>query len=113
MDGNRRPEYAFLMALVRILVDGYNLIHAIEQHRKIKGNPLSGLLHNWPARSVGTLRHFEAARDALVEMLQQYQDACGTPVTIFLTGRRAAQQAQKRVGQGGGNPFFQRRPDGG
>ena len=57
------------MALVRILVDGYSL------------------LHNWPELAEGAPRHSETARDALVEMLQQYQDACGTPVTIFFDGR--------------------------
>jgi predicted RNA-binding protein with PIN domain len=57
------------MALVRILVDGYSL------------------LHNWPELADGAPRHSEAARDALVEMLAQYQDAGGTPVTIFFDGR--------------------------
>ena len=56
------------MALVRILVDGYSL------------------LHNWPELAEGAPRHSEAARDALVEMLTQYQDACGTPVTVFFDG---------------------------
>ncbi len=56
------------MALVRILVDGYSL------------------LHNWPELAAGAARHSETARDALVEMLQQYQDACGTPVTVFFDG---------------------------
>jgi predicted RNA-binding protein with PIN domain len=57
------------MALVRILVDGYSL------------------LHNWPELAEGAPRHSEAARDALVEMLTQYQDANGTPVTVFFDGR--------------------------
>ena len=56
------------MALVRILVDGYSL------------------LHNWPELAEGSPRHSEAARDALVEMLTHYQDACGTPVTVFFDG---------------------------
>ncbi len=56
------------MALVRILVDGYSL------------------LHNWPELAPGTARHSEAARDALVEMLTQYQDAKGTPITVFFDG---------------------------
>ena len=42
------------MALVRILVDGYSL------------------LHNWPELASGAARHSEAARDALGEMLMQY-----------------------------------------
>src|SRR5450631_1639102 len=54
-------DYASPMALVRILVDGYSL------------------LHNWPELAPGAARHSEAARDALVEMLTHYQDAKGTP----------------------------------
>ena len=56
------------MALVRILVDGYSL------------------LHNWPELAEGAPRHSEAARDALAEVLTRYQDAMGTPVTIFFDG---------------------------
>ena len=57
------------MALVRILIDGYSL------------------LHNWPELAEGAARHSEAARGALVEILTHYQDACGTPITVFfLTG---------------------------
>lgn len=59
------------MALVRILVDGYSL------------------LHNWPELAPGAARHSEAARDALVDMLTQYQDARGTPVTVFFDGAGA------------------------
>ena len=57
------------MALVRILIDGFSL------------------LHSWPELAEGAPRHSETARDALVEMLMQYQDACGTPVTVFFDGR--------------------------
>ena len=57
------------MALIRILVDGYSL------------------LHSWPELAEGAARHSEAARDALVDVLQQYQDASGTPVTVFFDGR--------------------------
>lgn len=57
------------MALVRILVDGYSL------------------LHNWPELAPGAPRHSERARDVLVEMLQQYQDASGTPVTVIFDGK--------------------------
>ena len=56
------------MALVRILVDGYSL------------------LHSWPELADGAPRHSEQARDALVELLQHYQDAAGTPVTVFFDG---------------------------
>ena len=65
------------MALVRILIDGYSL------------------LHNWPELAEGSPRHSEAARDALVEMLTHYQDACGTPVTIFFDGRGARRTKPK------------------
>jgi len=65
------------MALIRILVDGYSL------------------LHQWPELAEGAPRHSETARDALVEMLTQYQDACGTPVTIFFDGAGARRSKPK------------------
>ena len=68
------------MALVRILVDGYSL------------------LHSWPELAEGSPRHSEAARDALVEMLTHYQDACGTPVTIFFDGRGRRKMKPKNQG---------------
>ena len=61
-------SYSARMALVRILVDGYSL------------------LHNWPELASGQPRHSEPARDALVEMLMQYQDATSTPITVFFDG---------------------------
>ncbi len=64
------------MALVRILVDGYSL------------------LHSWPELAPGKPRHSAAARDELIRVLMLYQDATGTPVTVFFDGsgttRRAA-----------------------
>src|SRR6266516_1866582 len=56
------------MALVRILVDGYSL------------------LHNWPKLAPGRPRHSAAARDELIQRLTQYRDATGTPITIFFDG---------------------------
>jgi len=56
------------MALVRILVDGYSL------------------LHNWPALAPGWPRHSEAARDELVRRLTRYHDATGTPISVFFDG---------------------------
>ena len=56
------------MALVRILVDGYSL------------------LHNWPELAPGRAPHSAAARDALIRRLTLYQDATKTPVTIFFDG---------------------------
>lgn len=61
-------RYRAGMALVRILVDGYSL------------------LHRWPELAPGKSRHSEAARDALIRELTRYQDAVGTPVTIFFDG---------------------------
>jgi len=56
------------MALIRILVDGYSL------------------LHNWPELARGRPRHSQAARDDLIQRLTLYQDAIGTPITIFFDG---------------------------
>ena len=56
------------MPLVRVLVDGYSL------------------LHNWPELAPGQARHSAAAREALVERLTHYHDATGTPLTIFFDG---------------------------
>jgi predicted RNA-binding protein with PIN domain len=56
------------MSLVRILVDGYSL------------------LHNWPALAPGRARHSAAARDELIRRLTLYQDATETPITIFFDG---------------------------
>ena len=57
------------MSLVRILVDGFSL------------------LHGWPELVPGQPRHSVTARDTLVMVLTQYQDACGTPITIVFDGR--------------------------
>lgn len=57
------------MAFVRILVDGYSLLHA------------------WPELASGYARYSEAARDELLRTLTQYQDASGTPVTVVFDGR--------------------------
>src|SRR5258707_14851045 len=56
------------MALVHILIDGYSLLHA------------------WPDLARGKLRHSAAAREELIHHLKLYQDAIGTPVTIFFDG---------------------------
>ena len=56
------------MALVRILVDGYSL------------------LHNWPELAPGQPRHSATARNELIQRLTLYQDAVGTPITIFFDG---------------------------
>jgi predicted RNA-binding protein with PIN domain len=56
------------MSLVRILVDGYSL------------------LHSWPELAPGKARHSAAARDELVRVLTLYRDATHTPITIFFDG---------------------------
>lgn len=56
------------MALVRILVDGYSL------------------LHNWPELAPGRPRFSAEARDELIHRLTLYQDAAGTPITVFFDG---------------------------
>jgi predicted RNA-binding protein with PIN domain len=59
------------MALVRILVDGYSL------------------LHNWPELAPGKPRYSAAARDELIRILTLYRDAIGTPLTIVFDGSNA------------------------
>ena len=56
------------MALARILVDGYSL------------------LHQWPALAPGKPRYSLAAREELIHQLTQYHDACGTPITVIFDG---------------------------
>jgi predicted RNA-binding protein with PIN domain len=59
------------MALVRILIDGYSL------------------LHGWPEIAPGKPRFSAAARDELIHQLTLYQDAVGTPLTIVFDGANA------------------------
>ena len=54
-------RYDARMALVRILVDGYSL------------------LHNWPELAPGRPRHSARVREELVHVLTRYHDATGTP----------------------------------
>lgn len=56
------------MALIRILIDGYSL------------------LHSWPELAPGKPRYSAAARDELIRILTLYRDAIGTPITIFFDG---------------------------
>ncbi|MCU0770650.1 MAG: NYN domain-containing protein [Verrucomicrobia bacterium] len=65
------------MALVRILVDGYSL------------------LHDWVELAAGKPRHSAAARDALIQTLTHYQDAVGIPITIFFDGTGAPAHTPK------------------
>lgn len=56
------------MALARILVDGYSL------------------LHTWGELAPGHPRYTESARDELIEALTHYSDMTGIPVTVFFDG---------------------------
>jgi predicted RNA-binding protein with PIN domain len=56
------------MALVRILVDGYSL------------------LHSWPELAPGRARYSMEARDELVRVLTLYRDATSTPITVVFDG---------------------------
>jgi predicted RNA-binding protein with PIN domain len=64
------------MALVRILVDGYSL------------------LHGWPELAPREARHSATARNELLHVLRLYSDAVGTPVTVVFDGggHRGARQ---------------------
>ena len=78
------------MALVRILVDGYSL------------------LHNWPELAPGKPRHSAAARDELVRILTQYRDATATPITIFFDGAGAPPGTPKTESPGSLEVLFSR-----
>jgi predicted RNA-binding protein with PIN domain len=65
------------MALVRILIDGYSLLHA------------------WPEIAPGEARHSMAARDGLIARVRKYQDCTGTPVTIVFDGANAPKGTQQ------------------
>ncbi len=56
------------MALVRILVDGYSL------------------LHRWLELAPGQARYSAAARGELIQQLILYRDAVGTPITVVFDG---------------------------
>jgi uncharacterized protein len=63
-----REGYGASMALMRILVDGYSL------------------LHGWPELAPGHARFSAFAREELLRKLTCYQDAVGTPITVFFDG---------------------------
>lgn len=56
------------MALARILVDGYSL------------------MHEWLELAPGRPRHAASTRDELIGWLTRYQDASGTPITVIFDG---------------------------
>ncbi|MDP7010038.1 MAG: NYN domain-containing protein [Verrucomicrobiota bacterium] len=59
------------MAIARILVDGYSL------------------LHTWRDIAPNEPRHSARAREALIHVLTQYADSINTPVTLFFDGAGA------------------------
>ena len=61
------------MALVRILVDGYSLLHV------------------WEELAPGKPRYSPAARQELISRMTHYYDACGTPITIVFDGASTVQ----------------------
>ena len=75
---------------MRILVDGYNLIHAFHgYYRESRDNQGYSLLHNWPQLARRKPRHSAAAREELIHVLTQYRDAIGTPITVVFDGAGA------------------------
>jgi uncharacterized protein len=78
------------MALVRILVDGYSL------------------LHNWPELAPGAARHSARAREELVHVLTRYHDATGEPVTVFFDGTGARPGAPDSESGGAVEVLFSR-----
>jgi predicted RNA-binding protein with PIN domain len=56
------------MAFVRVLIDGYSL------------------LHRWPELAPGQPRHSARARDELVQVLTRFYDATGESMTVFFDG---------------------------
>ena len=71
------------MALARILVDGYSL------------------LHNWPELAAGQPRHSECARDELIHVLTRYHDVTGEPITVFFDGAGAPAGAPANENESG------------
>ena len=65
------------MALARILIDGYSL------------------LHSWLELAPDQPRYSERARDELIRILTQYHDVSGEPITIFFDGAGAPAFAPK------------------
>jgi predicted RNA-binding protein with PIN domain len=65
--------------VIRILVDGYSL------------------LHSFPELAQGKPRHSAVARAELIAWLTQYADATGVPVTVFFDGAGAPQGTPKPI----------------
>jgi predicted RNA-binding protein with PIN domain len=70
------------MALIRILVDGYSL------------------LHGWPELAPQKARFSAEAREELVRVLTLYQDAVRTPITVFFDGSGSGRGPKTRGVEG-------------
>ena len=82
------------MAFVRVLVDGYSL------------------LHRWPELAAGQARHSSRARDELIHVLTRYHDATGELITVFFDGAGARPDAPPaEPGMRRGGFIFARGPD--
>ena len=66
-----RQLYSSEMAIARILVDGFSLLHA------------------WRDLAPDEPRHSATARDELIKILTQYRDTTGTPLSIIFDGNGA------------------------
>lgn len=69
------------MPILRILVDGYSLLHA------------------WTDLAPGKARHSEEARTALVRSLSEYQALLGTPISVFFDGQGRKPTVSKEFGE--------------
>jgi len=67
------------MAIARILVDGYSL------------------LHTWNDLAPNEPRHSAHAREALIHVLTQYADSICTPVTLFFDGAGAPKDTPENI----------------
>lgn len=65
------------MPIIRILIDGYSL------------------LHSCPELAPGKPRHSEGARDELIHWLTQYRDIAGIPITVVFDGAGAPRGTPK------------------
>ncbi|NCC83956.1 MAG: hypothetical protein EOM03_07500 [Clostridia bacterium] len=63
--------------IVRILIDGYNLLHA------------------WKHLAAGSERYSQTAREELVKVLRRYADNSATPVTVVFDGRAESLQPER------------------
>ena len=78
------------MAWVRILVDGFSL------------------LHGWPELAPGNPRHSAVAREELIHRLTRYHDACETPITIVFDAAGSKRDADETPSTSGVEILYSR-----